>query len=243
MPSVCTPQSRHADELSPIPASRPKGTTPLRKSGMHDTPIDRSTPHSRHRQIPAIRVRVTPTLPDRTRYVTVSVLTNCCTCRRTNTCTYRMGHNSRLGTGPEVGGLPWLIVTHPEPPITTPSSAAEEPGQDITQIDHQQLIPSNAGDGAERDRDQIEHRRSATQPTPTPGPRDGARAASVPADTAGWRQGHDDAPHGRRRYRARTPTARPLFRSPTTEDGGNQRPNPTVADWAPPSCTGSSPRY
>jgi hypothetical protein len=57
-----------------MPDSRPKGTTPLRKSGMHDTPTDRSSPHSWHCQIPAIRVRVTPTLPDRTRYVTSSVL-------------------------------------------------------------------------------------------------------------------------------------------------------------------------
>ena len=57
-----------------MPDSRPKGTTPLRKSGMHDAPTDRSSPHSWHCQIPAIRVRVTPTLPDRTRYVTSSVL-------------------------------------------------------------------------------------------------------------------------------------------------------------------------
>src|SRR4030095_10919357 len=56
-----------------MPDSRPKGTTPLRKSGMHDTPTDRSTPHSWHCQIPAIRVRVTSTLPDRTSYVTSSV--------------------------------------------------------------------------------------------------------------------------------------------------------------------------
>ena len=54
-------------ELAAMPDSWPKGTTPPRRSGMQETPTDRSTPHSRHRQISAIWARVTPELPDRTR--------------------------------------------------------------------------------------------------------------------------------------------------------------------------------
>ena len=50
------------------------GTTPRRTPRTHDTPTDKSAPHSLQRQVPAIRVMLALTPRDRTRCVTPRVL-------------------------------------------------------------------------------------------------------------------------------------------------------------------------
>ena len=84
-PTPGEPHSRrHVAELASTPDSEPNGTTPRRTPRTHDTPTDKSAPHSLQRQISPIRVMLALTPCDRTRCVMNRILGAARACSRTS---------------------------------------------------------------------------------------------------------------------------------------------------------------